>query len=84
MPDLDGAAIIREVHVFGQAQPVGGGESGATQHSGLGTALLLEAEKIALDKGYKRMAVIAAVGTRQYYQKRGFERGKHYFVKELV
>jgi elongator complex protein 3 len=84
MPDLDGAAIIREVHVFGQAQPVGGGESGATQHSGLGTSLLLEAEKIALNKGYQRMAVIAAVGTRQYYQKRGFERGKHYFVKELI
>ncbi|GAP22299.1 elongator complex protein 3 [Leptolinea tardivitalis] len=83
MPDLKGAAIIREVHVFGQAQPVGGGETGAAQHSGLGTRLLLEAEKIALANGFKRLAVIAAVGTRQYYQKRGFARGTHYFVKEL-
>ena len=83
MPDLDGAAIIREVHVFGQAQPVGGSEAGAAQHTGLGTALLQEAEKIALANGYVKMAVISAVGTRVYYQKRGFERGNHYYVKKL-
>lgn len=83
MPDLDGAAIIREVHVFGQAQPVGGSQAGAAQHTGLGTSLLLEAEKIARENGYQKMAVIAAVGTRVYYQKRGFERGGHYFVKRL-
>ena len=29
MPDLAGAAIIREVHVFGQALPVGGGRNRA-------------------------------------------------------
>jgi elongator complex protein 3 len=83
MKDLNAAAIIREVHVFGQSLPVGGGEAGAVQHTGLGTSLLLEAEKIAREKGFKRLAVIAAVGTRLYYQKRGFERGTHYFVKEL-
>ncbi len=83
MPDLNDAAIIREVHVFGQSLPVGGGETGAAQHTGMGTSLLLEAERIAREKGFKRLAVIAAVGTRLYYQKRGFERGLHYFVKEL-
>ncbi|HEX7555127.1 MAG TPA: tRNA uridine(34) 5-carboxymethylaminomethyl modification radical SAM/GNAT enzyme Elp3 [Leptolinea sp.] len=84
MPDLKGAAIIREVHVFGQALPMGGEEAGAAQHSGLGTTLLQEAECIARQQGYKRLAVIAAVGTRPYYQKRGFERSTHYFVKELI
>jgi elongator complex protein 3 len=83
MPDLLGAAIIREVHVFGQAQPVGGSEAGAAQHTGLGTALLQEAEKIARANGFRKLAVISAVGTRVYYQKRGFERGIHYFVKTL-
>ncbi|MEI8132626.1 MAG: tRNA uridine(34) 5-carboxymethylaminomethyl modification radical SAM/GNAT enzyme Elp3, partial [Leptolinea sp.] len=83
MPDLIGAAIIREVHVFGQALPVGGGETGSAQHTGLGTTLLLQAEEIARNAGYKNLAVIAAVGTRLYYQKRGFKRGTHYFVKEL-
>jgi elongator complex protein 3 len=83
MPDLAGAAIIREVHVFGQSLPVGGGETGAAQHTGLGTALLLQAEDIARQAGYERMVVIAAVGTRLYYQKRGYERGIHYFLKQL-
>jgi len=83
MPDLEKAAIIREVHVFGQALPVGGGEAGAAQHSGLGTRLIQAAEKIARDRGFGRLVVIAAVGTRRYYEKRGFTRGTHYFWKEL-
>ncbi|NLF50197.1 MAG: tRNA uridine(34) 5-carboxymethylaminomethyl modification radical SAM/GNAT enzyme Elp3 [Leptolinea sp.] len=83
MPDLKDAAIIREVHVFGQSLPVGSDEAGAAQHTGLGTTFLAEAERIAREKGYARLAVIAAVGTRLYYNKRGFERGTHYFVKEL-
>jgi elongator complex protein 3 len=81
--DLGGAAIIREVHVYGQSLAVGVEQSGAAQHAGLGTRLLVEAERIARQKGYRRMAVIAAVGTRQYYLERGFERGELYLVKTL-
>jgi elongator complex protein 3 (tRNA carboxymethyluridine synthase) len=81
--DLAGAAIIREVHVYGQSLPVGQEQSGAAQHTGLGTRLLAEADRIARAKGYHRMAVIAAVGTRQYYLERGFERGALYLVKML-
>ena len=83
-PDLQDAALIREVHVFGQALAVGAEQSGATQHSGLGTRLLQQAETIARQAGYRRMAVIAAVGTRLYYQSRGFTRGALYMVKELL
>ena len=82
-PDLKDAALIREVHVFGQALAVGAEQSGATQHSGLGTRLLKEAESIARQAGYRRLAVIAAIGTRLYYQSRGFTRGELYMVKEL-
>ena len=35
--DLDGAALIREVHVYGQSLPVGEEKTGAAQHAGLGT-----------------------------------------------
>jgi elongator complex protein 3 len=42
---------------------------------------MVEADNLALAKGYRRMAVIAAVGTRQYYLERGFERGELYLVK---
>ncbi len=83
LEDLDGAAIIREVHVFGQALAVGAEKDGAAQHTGLGTELLWQAEKIAVEKGFIRMAVISAVGTRQYYLERGFERGELYLVKSL-
>jgi elongator complex protein 3 len=83
MTDLIGAAIIREVHVYGQSLAVGAEQSGATQHAGLGTRLMAEADLVAREKGYRRMAVIAAVGTRQYYFERGFERGKLYLVKNF-
>jgi elongator complex protein 3 (tRNA carboxymethyluridine synthase) len=83
MTDLTGAAIIREVHVYGQSLAVGMEQMGAAQHAGLGTRLLAEADAVARSKGYSRMAVIAAVGTRQYYLERGFERGELYLVKSL-
>jgi elongator complex protein 3 len=81
LADLDGAAIIREVHVYGQSLAVGTEQSGAAQHTGLGTRLLEEADDLARINGYRRMAVIAAVGSRQYYLERGFERGELYLVK---
>lgn len=81
--DLNGAALIREVHVYGQSLAVGAEKAGAAQHAGLGTRLLEEAERIAITNGFKRMAVIAAVGTRGYYLGRGFERGELYLVKNI-
>jgi elongator complex protein 3 len=81
--DLDAAALIREVHVYGQSLPVGAEKRGAAQHVGLGTRLLEEAESIARAKGFDRLAVIAAVGTRGYYLERGFERGELYLTKHL-
>lgn len=83
LADLDGAALIREVHVYGQSLPVGADQGGAAQHAGLGTRLLTEAEQIAFTAGYRRLAVISAVGTRQYYLERGFERGESYLTRDL-
>jgi elongator complex protein 3 len=83
MPDLDGAAIIREVHVYGQSMRVGEELTGAAQHIGLGTELLQIADQISIEHGYKHIAVIAAIGTREYYRGRGFEVSDHYMVKEF-
>jgi elongator complex protein 3 len=83
LKDLDAAALIREVHVYGQSLPVGSEQSGAAQHAGLGTRLIREAEKVAGGRGFRRMAVIAAVGTREYYLERGFERGELYLTKKI-
>lgn len=83
MLDLKGAAIIREVHVYGQSLEVGAEKSGSAQHAGLGTRLMKKAEQISRASGFERLAVISAVGTREYYLGRGFKRGKFYLLKEL-
>ncbi|MBX3036009.1 MAG: tRNA uridine(34) 5-carboxymethylaminomethyl modification radical SAM/GNAT enzyme Elp3 [Anaerolineales bacterium] len=83
LSDLNGAALIREVHVYGQSLAVGAEKTGAAQHVGLGTRLLEEAEKIAKQNGFEKLAVISAVGTRGYYLDRGFERGEYYLVKKI-
>lgn len=81
--DLKNAAIIREVHVYGQSLEVGTEQEGMAQHAGIGKALIAHAEHIAKDHGYAKIAVIAAVGTRAYYANRGFELGDLYMVKPV-
>ncbi|MCC7117157.1 MAG: tRNA uridine(34) 5-carboxymethylaminomethyl modification radical SAM/GNAT enzyme Elp3 [Anaerolineales bacterium] len=83
LADLNGAALIREVHVYGQSLAVGAEKTGAAQHVGLGTRLLEEAETVARQNGFGKLAVISAVGTRGYYLDRGFERGEYYLVKSI-
>ncbi|MEX1249014.1 MAG: tRNA uridine(34) 5-carboxymethylaminomethyl modification radical SAM/GNAT enzyme Elp3 [Anaerolineales bacterium] len=83
LPDLMNAALVREVHVYGQSLEVGGEQSGAAQHIGLGTRLLARAEELARAAGFTRMAVIAAVGTRAYYAARGYQMGETYMVEDL-
>lgn len=84
--DLDEAAIIRELHSYGAVVPIGkkAGVKGAEQHRGLGKALMKEAEKIVKKEfGLKRLAVISAEGTKEYYRRQGFKDGELYLVKEL-
>ena len=82
-PELMGAALIREVHVYGQSLAVGEDQDGAAQHAGLGRRLIQWAEQISRESGYRRLAVISAVGTRHYYQRQGFRRGSLYMLKDL-
>ncbi|MFQ5923964.1 MAG: tRNA uridine(34) 5-carboxymethylaminomethyl modification radical SAM/GNAT enzyme Elp3, partial [Anaerolineales bacterium] len=81
--DLADAAIVREVHVYGQSLEVGVDQSGAAQHIGLGTHLMREAEVIAHRAGFDRLAVISALGTRGYYRRLGYELGESYMIKSL-
>jgi elongator complex protein 3 len=81
--DLQGAAIIRDLHIYGRTLPLGETSTGAAQHLGLGSELLARAEETARAAGYPRLAVIAAIGTRDYYRERGFEDGELYLVKKL-
>jgi elongator complex protein 3 len=84
LPDLDDAALIRELHVYGQSLPVGAEHEGAAQHAGLGTRLLERAAESARARGFGRLAVISAIGTRQYYLERGFNRGQLYLTRKII
>ena len=82
-PELKGAAIVREVHSYGQAVPLSIRREGKSQHQGLGRLLMEKAEEEAAKNGYKKMAVIAAVGTREYYRKLGYILDGLYMTKDL-
>ena len=72
LPTGPGEAMIREVHVYGQAAHLGRTDA-AAQHQGLGRALVKRAEEIAHDAGYEWLNVVSAVGTREYYRMLGFD-----------
>ncbi len=74
-------AIIREVHTYGQQIEVG--EKGDTQHRGFGRKLIAEAESVAKEAGFSKIAVISGVGVRNYYRKFGYVLVGEYMVKNL-
>ena len=85
-PELEQTALIRELHVYGQVVAVGGDDDAgddAAQHVGFGTGLLHKAEQIARAHGFRRIAVISGVGTKEYYRKRGYLDDRHFLVKLL-
>jgi len=81
--DLEGAALVRELHVYGQSLEVGSDQNGAAQHVGLGMRLMQAAEARAARRGYRGMTVISALGTRGYYRRLGYRLGETYMLKEL-
>ena len=81
--ELRGAAMIREVHVYGLALGIGSAQAGRAQHAGLGTRLIEAAAAIAAESGFRRLAVISSIGTREYYRLRGFRDGALYQFRDL-
>ena len=83
LSELEGHAMIREVHVYGPAVPIGEESQGEAQHLGLGAQLIEKAKEMSRAAGYRRLAVISAIGTRAYYARHGFEKGERYMRVEL-
>lgn len=79
--ELAGCAMIREVHVYGPSLELERDSAGEAQHLGLGQRLVAEAVEIARSQGYESLAVIAAIGTRAYYRRLGFEGRGLYMVR---
>ena len=77
-------AIIRELHVYGPLVPVGKHLAKAWQHKGYGAILLDQAERITRNKyGFKKILVISALGTKQYYKRFGYQYDGAYLSKSL-
>lgn len=81
--ELRGCAMIREVHVYGHVVGLGKKDFGKAQHLGLGTRLTELACNIAKKNGFKKLAVISAIGTRDYYRKRKFHDTGLYLIRNL-
>lgn len=86
--ELAGAAVVRELHVYGQAIGVGSAsDAESMQHRGYGMKLMQEAERIVREemRGVWKLAVISAVGTREYYKKQlvGYRQDGPYVSKVL-
>ncbi len=84
IPALRGAALIREVHTYGQLVGLKNKSLKSPQHIGLGKKLMREAEKIAQTEfNLKKVAVISGVGVRQYYRRLGYRLKDEYMIKSL-
>lgn len=83
LEELKGNSMIREVHVYGKVLGIKDESTGESQHLGLGKELIKRAEDISRKHEFEKIAVISAVGTRDYYKKRGFEKTGLYMSKKI-
>jgi ELP3 family radical SAM enzyme/protein acetyltransferase len=85
VPEINGCALIREVHVYGQSLGLGSDtKTDSRQHRGYGKMLVTAAEAIAAEHGFRQVAVIAGVGTREYYKNKcGYTLDTHYMKKSI-
>lgn len=82
--EVKDSCIVRELHVYGKSIKIGEKEKTEIQHLGLGKSLMREAEKISKEEcNAKKILVIGAVGTREYYQKIGYSLYGPYMKKTL-
>ena len=85
-PEVKGqpCSIVRELHVYGLLVPVGKHLTNAWQHKGYGSILLSEAERVSReDYNLKKILVISALGTKQYYMRFGYNYDGPYMSKKL-
>ncbi|KAJ3311594.1 Elongator subunit [Blyttiomyces sp. JEL0837] len=84
LKDFGPCSIVRELHVYGSVVPIHNRDPTKFQHQGFGTLLMEEAERIAREEHKSvKIAVIAGVGTRNYYRKLGYELDGPYMSKML-
>ncbi|MDY6966223.1 MAG: tRNA uridine(34) 5-carboxymethylaminomethyl modification radical SAM/GNAT enzyme Elp3 [Halobacteriota archaeon] len=82
-PELSGAGLIRDLHVYGPMMPLDAKKDYAWQHRGYGKALLSAAEEITQNQGFEKIVIISGVGVREYYRRLGYRRDGPFMSKKL-
>jgi elongator complex protein 3 len=95
IPELNSAAIIRELHVFGDQIPVwikselsditSSLSSNPGQHMGFWKKMLKKCEEIITEKyvNVNKIAIISGVWAREYYLQRGYNEKSEYMIKSI-
>jgi len=78
------AAMLRELHVYGQMVPISGKAGKRWQHKGYGEKLLAACEEKATENGLREVRITSGVGARNYYRKFGYERSGPYMAKRVA
>lgn len=82
--ELNGCSLIREIHVYGKVVGIAEKSEGHSQHLGLGRNLVRIAEEVSKKNNIMEIAVISAIGTREYYKNLGFELKGMYMIKAIA
>ena len=78
------SSIVRELHVYGSMVPIGERDPDSWQHKGYGSRLLREAERFSREEyDAKKILVLSALGTKQYYSRAGYTHDGPYMSKRL-
>lgn len=84
---LNNAALIREVHTYGVQLSLKQNSHGiGAQHMGFGGRMLEVAERIVREEysdNISKMAIIAGIGVREYFETKGYILEDEYMIKAL-
>ncbi len=83
LPEIKWASIIREIHTFWDQLSIWEKWWKFGQHVGFGKKLITEAERLTKEAWLNKIAVIAGVWVRKYYEKRGYKLEGEYMVKKI-
>lgn len=83
--ELHNAALIRELHVYGQVVSKTTDEEFGNhiQSKGFGKLMMQKAEEIAMNNYYTKIAVISGIGVREYYRKIGYKDVNTFMMKTI-
>jgi elongator complex protein 3 len=84
-PEIKGqdAALLRELHIYGQSISLGTTQEDAWQHRGIGAQLLVKAEDYAQQYDRKKIVCTSGIGAREYYLRHGYQHDGPYMTKHL-